>query len=111
MTIEILGFTGCPNVAPAVECVRAALESTGVQADISAVHVKESGAIEAEFLGSPTVRVNGLDVEAGARTAKQFGFGCRTYVVQGNRQGVPPQEWIEATIREVLRQQHVEKSR
>lgn len=106
--IEILGLEGCPNVAPAVELARAALQSLGIRAEISEVNMKAGEAIQAAFLGSPTVRVNGFDVEIAARTAKEFGFGCRTYMVNGVRQGTPPQEWIEAAIRETLREDRVQ---
>lgn len=106
MKIEILGLTGCPNVAPAVERTRAALQSLGIRAEISEVDVEAGKAIQAAFLGSPTIRVNGLDVETAARMAKQFGFGCRTYALNGVRQGTPPPEWIEAAIREAFRKDH-----
>ena len=106
MKIEILGLEGCPNVAPAVEHARAALQNLHIRAEISEVNMEAGQSIQAAFLGSPTIRVNGLDVEVAARMAKEFGFGCRTYVVNGLRQGTPPQEWIEAAICEALRKDH-----
>ncbi len=42
------------------------------------------------FLGSPTVRVNGTDVEPAARTATLFGLACRSYCDGTERQGIPP---------------------
>ncbi|WP_084080479.1 mercuric transporter MerT family protein [Edaphobacter aggregans] len=32
------------------------------------------------FLGSPTLRINGFDVEHEARTQNSFDLGCRTYL-------------------------------
>lgn len=103
MKIEILGFAGCPNLASALERTRAALTASGLQADIHEVNIQSHEAIEKEFLGSPSIRINGLDVEPAARTASCFGFGCRTYLVSGVRQGAPPRQWIEAAIREAQR--------
>jgi hypothetical protein len=52
------------------------------------------------FLGSPTIRVDGQDVEPAARAARVFGMMCRTYTDGGQRTGVPPPEWIRAAVRE-----------
>jgi hypothetical protein len=106
--IEILGFAGCPHFLPAIECARAALRETGVEAVIREINVENDQAVsKVSFLGSPTIRINGLDVEPAARTSNDFGFGCRTYVVNGRRQGLPPREWIEATIHEATRNEAV----
>jgi len=81
----------------------AALENIGLQAVIDELEItSDEAAIQTRFLGSPTIRVNGLDVETAVRHSPHFGLGCRTYVVNGERQGLPPQQWIEATIREVM---------
>ena len=99
--IEVLGFAGCPNFLPATERVRAALRNIGIEAEIEEINIENGEAAKkAAFLGSPTIRVNGLDVEPTARKSNQVGWGCRTYVVNGIRHGVPPQEWIEAAIRQ-----------
>jgi hypothetical protein len=103
MKIEILGFAGCPNLASALESTRAALAASGLQADIHEVNIQSHQAIQKQFLGSPSIRINGLDVELAARTATSFGFGCRTYSIGGVRQGAPPKQWIEAAIREAQR--------
>ena len=103
MKIEVLGFAGCPNYMPALRQVQAILESIGIQAAVEQLEVdSDEAARQTRFLGSPTIRVNGLDVEAAARQSSQFGVGCRTYVVRGKRQGRPPQQWIEDTIREAM---------
>src|SRR5258706_15090578 len=101
MRVEILYVSGCPNHAPAVERVREVLEQERASADMFQVEVTDAEAAQATgFLGSPTVRVNGQDVEHAARTARAFGMMCRTYVHDGRRGGVPPSEWIRAAVRE-----------
>ena len=42
------------------------------------------------FLGSPTVQINGKDVEPAARSRSNFGFSCRPY----NGKGMPERELI-----------------
>ena len=108
MKIEVLGFAGCPNFPSAVQRARAAMQRIGVNADIDAIDIQgDEAAHRAYFLGSPSVRVNGLDVECAARTLVDFGFGCRTYFVNGERQGLPPQTWIEAAIREAIQNENI----
>jgi len=101
MKIEVLYFDGCPNYEPALERVRALLMEEGVSAQVSEVHVPdEAGARAVGFLGSPSIRVNGLDVEPAARSAREFGMMCRTYFVGGQREGLPSSEMIRRALRE-----------
>ena len=101
MTVEILYFSGCPNHVPAVDCVREVLLEEGTPADMIEVEVKDAAtAQQVGFLGSPTIRVDGKDVEPSARKTHAFGMMCRTYVDGGRRTGVPPPEWIRAAVRE-----------
>jgi hypothetical protein len=101
MRVEILYFSGCPNHIPALDCVRVVLQQEGMSADLIEVEVKDAvTAQQVRFLGSPTIRVDGQDVEPAARGARVFGMTCRTYTDSGQRTGVPPQEWIRAAVRE-----------
>lgn len=100
MKVEILYFAGCPNHPPAVSQVRKALQQEGVAAEMVEMEIKDADTARAVgFLGSPTIRVNGQDVEAAARSAQSFGFTCRTYTTGSYRAGVPPLEWIRAAVR------------
>ncbi|MCL6546936.1 MAG: DUF2703 domain-containing protein [Bryobacteraceae bacterium] len=103
MRIEVLFFDGCPNHRLALERVNSALAQEGVEAEVIEVRVPdEAAARELGFLGSPTVRINGQDVEPAARGLKQFGMCCRTYFEGGRRSGAPSQEMIRAALREAL---------
>ena len=101
MKVEILYFSGCPNHAPAIDRVREVLAEEGRPAEMVEVEVKDAATAErVGFLGSPTIRINGEDVEHAARTARGFGLMCRTYIDGGQRAGVPPRELIRAAVRE-----------
>lgn len=101
MRIEVLYISGCPNHPPAVKLAREALKLECASADVAELEVKDADAAQAVgFLGSPTIRVDGQDVESSARSSKAFGFTCRTYLVGAARVGVPPVEWIRAAIRQ-----------
>ena len=101
MKIEILYFSGCPYHVPAVDCVREVLRQEGTPADMVEVEVKDAAAAQqVGFLGSPTIRVDGQDVEPASREARAFGMMCRAYIDGGRRTGVPPPEWIRAAVQE-----------
>jgi hypothetical protein len=78
--IEFLYFEGCPNYLSALDRVRAVLRQEGLLAEVSVIEVKDEDAAKAlEFFGSPTIRVNGRDIEAAVRSLKETGFACRLY--------------------------------
>lgn len=50
-------------------------------------------------IGSPTVRVNGRDVDPGAVERSDHGLKCRIYRSQQLGQSlVPPQQWIRDAL-------------
>jgi Domain of unknown function (DUF2703) len=102
MKIEVLYFEGCPNHKPAIARIDELVKAEGISAEVSEVNVRDASvAQEVGFLGSPSIRVNGMDVEQAARSAREYGMMCRTYVVNGQREGLPSREMIMQAIREV----------
>lgn len=101
MKVEILYFSGCPNHGPAVDRVREVLAQEGTSAEMVEVEVTDAATAEqVGFLGSPSIRVDGQDVEPAVLRGRAFGMMCRTYIDSGRRAGVPPPEWIRAAVRE-----------
>ena len=101
MRIEILYVFGCPNHIPAVDRVREVLALENTSAEIVEVEVKDvATADRIGFLGSPTVRVDGQDVDPAARSEGPFGLSCRMYIDNGCRAGAPPVEWVRAAVRQ-----------
>ena len=96
MVIEILYFDGCPNHEPTLELAREVVAELGLEAEVRQVRVETpEEATERRFLGSPSVRVNGQDIEPEARGSEDFAFGCRLY----GESGVPPKELLVDAIR------------
>ena len=99
MNVEILYFEGCPNHASALGMVRRVLDREKIQAEIRLIEVtNEKDTESARFLGSPSVRVNGVDIEPGRDEDSPF-FGCRTYTVGGKTVGVPPEKLLVDALR------------
>ena len=98
--VEVLAFDGCPNVELALERARVAVANTRVLAAVRLVRVEsDEDARRLRFLGSPTVRVDGSDVEPAARDRDDFGLQCRVYSIAGSLHGAPPSEWIASALR------------
>jgi hypothetical protein len=100
MKIEVLYLQGCPGYPPVVDRLRTVLRQEGLPADVYEIEVKdESDATALQFFGSPTIRVNGLDIEADSRSVTETGFACRRY-----SGGLPSEEIIRGALREALDQ-------
>jgi hypothetical protein len=99
MRIEILTFEGCPHAGAARELVQKAvhLETADAAIDVIAVETIEA-AQHLRFLGSPSVRVDGADVEPSANDRNAYGLICRTYGGDGAA-GTPSIEMIRIAIR------------
>ena len=101
MKIELLYFQGCPNHLPAMEMLREVLDLLCREDQIHQVEVRTQAEAEAiRFLGSPSIRINGSDIEPWACTAKDFSVSCRTYLDGAQRGGVPSRELLRRAIME-----------
>jgi hypothetical protein len=97
MRIEVLCFNGCPNYSPALERLRKILSEEGLVVDVSAIEVKDASIAEAlQFIGSPTIRIDGPDIETEARSSSGVEFACRRY-----SGGLPSEDLIRAALRQV----------
>lgn len=101
MRIDLLYFKGCPTYREAEALVEKVVGSEGIPAEVNPVEVKtEEEAIRLGFLGSPTIRIDGVDIDPGARSSTSFGLKCRVYRDGRRFVGVPPQELLVEAIRE-----------
>jgi hypothetical protein len=93
--IEILYFDGCPNYREAIELVHLLVGEGPFEADVRAIPVEDAEQAKARcFLGSPTVRVNGRDVEPEADERDDYVLACRVYQTEHGPAGVPDPRWI-----------------
>jgi hypothetical protein len=103
MKIEILYISGCPHHGEAVTSVREILAEEGDRTTIDEVEVKDDASAQrSHFLGSPSIRIDGVDVERAATDSRSYGLTCRTYSTESGYSGTPPREWVRTAIREAL---------
>ena len=99
MRIELLWFEGCPNHEAARRALEGVLASRGLDAaTIQFVQVDRESAEALRFPGSPTIRVDGRDIEPAFRDAGSYSLSCRVYQTSSGPRGTPPIEWIERAI-------------
>jgi hypothetical protein len=97
--VEILTFDGCPNRSGAVALVDRVLSETGIAASVEVVDVSDPEMAAAlRFLGSPTIRVDGQDVEPGAAERRGFALACRVYRTEAGLQGQPDARWLAGAL-------------
>jgi hypothetical protein len=101
MKIELLYFSSCPNHAQARALVEETVRKRSVPAELVLTEVSSpEEATERHFLGSPTIRVNDVDIDPTARSSDDFGLKCRLYHDGNHLTGVPPRELLERALSE-----------
>ena len=99
MRIEVQVFEGCPHDGTALALASEIAARLAPAAVVARVEVDSPAkAATLGFLGSPSIRVDGRDIED--RTTSDGRLGCRTY--EGGR-GAPPAWLVEAAILRALR--------
>ena len=94
MTINIISIPDCPNHALTVALVKAVIASAEIRADIREVLVTNlADAQDYGFLGSPTVLVDGKDLEG--LNAPNGGLSCRVYA---NGTGIPSEALVRRAV-------------
>jgi hypothetical protein len=97
--VELLYFEGCPSYAELLPKVRDLLASEGIEQEVELRRVETPEEAQHErFLGSPTVRVDGEDIDPSAKDRNDFGLECRLYRTEEGLVRTPPASWIRAAL-------------
>jgi hypothetical protein len=99
--IEVLYVRDCPHYSGTLALVERVRAELGIDTELRTSLIVDQGAAErARFPGSPTVRVDGRDVEPGSEPATEYLLGCRLYRLEHRFAGQPEERWIrEALLR------------
>ena len=99
MHVELLFWAGCPSLPKARELLAGVLGERGLAADV--VEREVTTQEEAErlgFPGSPTILVDGCDVDPAGATGRAM-LACRIYrLPDGRVSPVPSRETLEAAL-------------
>lgn len=101
--IDVQVFDGCPHADAALDLARLVVGRLCPGAQVIRVDVDTDEKARAiGFLGSPSIRVNGVDIEH--KATDEGSLCCRTY---GGGSGVPPEWLMEAALLRALRPRHI----
>ncbi|HLF78027.1 MAG TPA: nitrate/nitrite transporter NrtS [Dehalococcoidia bacterium] len=102
--VQFLWFQDCPSYIQARQMLMDVLRARRLERvaleDIDATDLEVSK--EYRFPGSPTIRVNGRDIEPGFEDPGEYIPRCRIYWTPGGASGIPAREWIEAALNEAI---------
>ena len=97
--VELLYFDGCPSYEALLPRLRELLRKEGASGDVALRRVESPEDAERErFLGSPTLRVDGEDIDPDAAGRGDFGLKCRLYRTGADYSPLPPDEWIRRAL-------------
>ena len=97
--VEVLYVDGCPNHDETLREVERVVDELGVTASVRSVRIADPEDAERHrFLGSPSVRVDGDDVEPGAETRGDYVLACRVYRTEAGYTGRPDADWMRAAL-------------
>jgi hypothetical protein len=108
--IEYLWWAECPSHDEGAELLRAALAAESLDVPVVATEVtSEEQAQRLQFIGSPTFRVGGRDLDTQpvpTGAAGLYALTCRAYRREDGRIGpLPTLAWLRQMLRQALQQQ------
>jgi hypothetical protein len=99
MKIQLYYFDDCPSYQKALDNLKEALRSQELPQEVEMIPVTSEADAHAErFIGSPTIRINGIDIEGPEAEEKGYGYGCRIYAENGRSGGWPSVEQIRQAL-------------
>lgn len=100
MKVDFYWFAGCPSHDIALERLRKVFSEEGIELDLTITEVKtEEQAQRHRFIGSPTIRIEGVDINPPPKDMPHR-LTCRTYVnEEGRISPLPSEELIRKGVR------------
>lgn len=103
-TIEVLYFDGCPHYEEFLPHLHDLLDMHGITTEVTLIRIdNDDDAQTHHFLGSPTVRIDGHDIDPDAAdhhdetqdtSTSPYGMQCRLYRTPTGTTGIPSDQWI-----------------
>ena len=105
MRVSFLYSEDCPSHDVALERLREVMDEEGISSGVEVVKVEtEEQAREMRFVGSPTIRVNGQDIDP--PDDSRYALTCRAYRLADDRiSPLPSKDMIRRAVRSPARSQ------
>jgi hypothetical protein len=74
--VRVLHTDGCPNASPVIDLFERVANDIGIPVVVDLVLVtSQEQAVKLRFFGSPSIQINGLDIDPFSRGSVAFGLG------------------------------------
>ncbi len=102
VNIGVFFIEGCPGVSVVIDNIKEVIAEEAVDAEISMFLIETSeDAGRLQFTGSPTVRINGRDIDSNMKAIKDYGLRSRHYFINGKKSYYPSKSMIRDAIKKV----------
>jgi hypothetical protein len=103
--VSFLYYEDCPSYDLALERLREVMAEEGIAAEVEVIKVEtEERAREVRFIGSPTIRVDGQDIDPPVDS--HYALTCRAYHLDDGRiSPLPPRDMIRRALRSPAKSQ------
>jgi hypothetical protein len=97
--VSFLYYEECPSYDLALERLRKIMAEEGISREVEVIKVEtEDRARELRFVGSPTIRVDGQDIDPPSDS--RYGLTCRAYRLEEDRiSPLPSKDMIRRALR------------
>ena len=96
LTIDFLYYDDCPHYPEALDVLKEVLSEEHIETDVNMIRVANvDEAQQLKFVGSPTIRINGEDVEPEIEQHTDYHGHCRMYLYRGQLFSWPPKEMLQ----------------
>jgi hypothetical protein len=97
--VDVLYVEECPNYPDTLALVQRVGTELGIDVELRTTLIADQAAAEgARFPGSPTVRVDGRDVEPGSEPPAEYTLACRLYRLEHRFAGQPAERWVREAL-------------
>ena len=97
MKVELLYFDGCPSWQSGLKNLQVALKTNGMDESVELVQVMDNDdAARRKFLGSPSFRINGIDLWDEERDT--YSLSCRVYATPEGMKGSPSVSMLQDAL-------------
>lgn len=97
LKIQLLYFDGCPSWQSGLKNLHAALMANGLDVSVELVQILDNDdAARKKFLGSPSFRINGVDLWNEDR--ETYSLSCRVYATPEGIKGSPSVSMLQEAI-------------
>ncbi len=103
LSIDLLYYDDCPHYKEAEKALKEVLDEEHIDAEVQMVSVSKGGRADPwHFIGSPTIFINGEDLDPEVDRETPYQGHCRMYMYKDELFEYPPKEMIREGLKRFM---------